>query len=205
MSNYYEVLGIQPSATPDEVRKAYKLKALETHPDKLDHGASQREKEAAEKRFHQARVHEAFEILSDSLKRRAYDSRTFRTRTTSTSSFTSYSEDVERRKKERAEWARQQDERFKLSREKMKEEVKIGTKPQPKQMGFESAAQLPMATTSSHTPSPEPRVADENTNLVEKMVAGLRQLNPEWEMRRKKVLQRRAERLGANISQAIRS
>ena len=30
------MLGIKPSASADEVKKAYKSKALETHPDKVD-------------------------------------------------------------------------------------------------------------------------------------------------------------------------
>ncbi|ESK97746.1 dnaj-like protein subfamily b member 8-like protein [Moniliophthora roreri MCA 2997] len=194
MSNFYEILGLQPSASSDEVRKAYKLKALETHPDKLDHGASQRDKEAAEKRFHQ--VHEAFETLSDPIKRRAYDARTFRSRTDSASSFTS--EDVERRKKERAEWARQQEERFRLRREGARE-VETSRKPQLKE---KIPSSVPPTGLNS---SPEPQVVDEKTKLVEQLMADLRQMNPEWEMRRKNVLQRRAERLRANISHTLRS
>ncbi|KAF8909314.1 hypothetical protein CPB84DRAFT_1765813 [Gymnopilus junonius] len=49
------------------VRRAYRKKALETHPDKLDPGAGEGEKQKAEREFHKVRklVHEAFEVLSD--------------------------------------------------------------------------------------------------------------------------------------------
>lgn len=36
---------------PDAVRKAYKVKALETHPDKLDPTATERQRHAAEGKF----------------------------------------------------------------------------------------------------------------------------------------------------------
>jgi len=34
MSKYYDILGIKPGATEEEVKKAYRKKAIETHPDK---------------------------------------------------------------------------------------------------------------------------------------------------------------------------
>jgi len=68
---HYHVLGIAQSATPDDVRRAYKLKARETHPDKLNLSGDEKEKREAESRFH--RVHEAFEVLKDEGKRKAYD------------------------------------------------------------------------------------------------------------------------------------
>jgi curved DNA-binding protein CbpA len=50
----------------EQVRRAFKRKALETHPDKLL--ASDHEKKAAEARF--CKVREAFEVLNDPQKRR---------------------------------------------------------------------------------------------------------------------------------------
>jgi DnaJ homolog subfamily B member 6 len=53
------------------VRRAFKQKALETHPDKLlELGASDNEMKAAEARFH--KVREAFEVLNDPQRRRSY-------------------------------------------------------------------------------------------------------------------------------------
>jgi len=66
----YKVLGITKNATDHEIKKAYKKKALECHPDRLA-GASDDEKSVAEKRFKE--VGEAFEVLSDSQKKQRWD------------------------------------------------------------------------------------------------------------------------------------
>lgn len=69
----YAVLGIDPGASPEEVRRAYKKIAVRDHPDKS------RGDKAAEARFMEAT--EAYETLRDPEKRRAYDlNRSFRTR-----------------------------------------------------------------------------------------------------------------------------
>lgn len=61
---HYEVLGIPESASPDEVKKAYRKKALETHPDKNpDPGAAELFKQ----------VNEANQVLSDEDKKADYD------------------------------------------------------------------------------------------------------------------------------------
>lgn len=65
-SDYYDILGVTKSASADEIKKAYRKQALEWHPDK-----HKEEKEAAEKRFKE--INEAYQILSDSQKRSAYD------------------------------------------------------------------------------------------------------------------------------------
>ncbi len=63
--DYYEVLEVSRSASDAEIKKAYRQKAIQFHPDKNpgDHTAEEKFKEAAE----------AYEVLSDSEKRKRYD------------------------------------------------------------------------------------------------------------------------------------
>lgn len=63
--DYYEILGVGKSATPEEVKKAYRKVAIQYHPDK-----NPGNKEAEEK-FKEAA--EAYEVLSDADKRAQYD------------------------------------------------------------------------------------------------------------------------------------
>lgn len=70
-SNLYEVLGLSKDATTEQIRKAYKKMALQTHPDRLSPQSTQEQKKAAEERFRQ--VNHAYEILTDTEKRREYD------------------------------------------------------------------------------------------------------------------------------------
>lgn len=64
MQNHYTVLGINSSASPDEIRRAYRILARRYHPD-LNPG------QANSERFR--KIAEAYEILSDSKKKSAYD------------------------------------------------------------------------------------------------------------------------------------
>ncbi len=63
--DYYEVLGVEKTATADEIKKAYRKKAIQYHPDK-----NPGNKEAEEK-FKEAA--EAYEVLSNPDKRARYD------------------------------------------------------------------------------------------------------------------------------------
>jgi molecular chaperone DnaJ len=63
--DYYEILGIDKSASAAEIKKAYRKKAIEFHPDKNPGDAK------AEEQFKKAA--EAYEVLSDPDKKARYD------------------------------------------------------------------------------------------------------------------------------------
>ena len=65
--DHYAALGIKRTATLAEVKKAYRAKALTSHPDKAKAG----EEEAATEAFH--KIAAAYETLSDPQARRQYD------------------------------------------------------------------------------------------------------------------------------------
>lgn len=66
-TSYYELLGVDRTATEDELKKAYRKKALLLHPDK-----NRGDEERATKIF--AEVQAAYEVLSDPQERAWYDS-----------------------------------------------------------------------------------------------------------------------------------
>ncbi|KAJ7132139.1 hypothetical protein C8R44DRAFT_612387 [Mycena epipterygia] len=69
--SFYDVLEIPRDATPDQIRKAYKKQALQTHPDRLPAGFTPAQKQHAEDRFR--KVSNAYEVLKDPENRRLYD------------------------------------------------------------------------------------------------------------------------------------
>ncbi|PFH51951.1 hypothetical protein AMATHDRAFT_46730 [Amanita thiersii Skay4041] len=67
----YDTLELSKDASPEEIRRAYKKKALQTHPDRLPINATEDDKKNSEEQFR--KVNNAYEILSDAQKRKLYD------------------------------------------------------------------------------------------------------------------------------------
>ncbi|HUD10744.1 MAG TPA: DnaJ domain-containing protein, partial [Candidatus Saccharimonadales bacterium] len=59
--DYYEVLGVDKNASPDEIKKSFRRLAVEHHPDRG--GQEEKFKE----------INEAYEVLKDESKRKRYD------------------------------------------------------------------------------------------------------------------------------------
>lgn len=64
-ADYYSILGVSKSASPEEIKKAYRKLALEHHPDR------NRGNKESETKFKE--VTKAYEVLSDPQKKQTYD------------------------------------------------------------------------------------------------------------------------------------
>lgn len=65
--DYYEILGVPKNASDEDIKKAYRKLAMKHHPDRNQGDSSK----VAEEKFKEAK--EAYEMLSDTQKRGAYD------------------------------------------------------------------------------------------------------------------------------------
>src|SRR5438105_15752014 len=65
--DYYDVLGVTKNASDDDIKKAYRKLAMKHHPDRNQGDDAKK----SEDRFKEAK--EAYEMLSDTQKRAAYD------------------------------------------------------------------------------------------------------------------------------------
>jgi DnaJ-class molecular chaperone len=65
LANYYEVLGLKPGASQEEIKKSFRSLALKHHPDK------NKGSEESKQKF--MKIVEAYEVLSDEQARQRYE------------------------------------------------------------------------------------------------------------------------------------
>lgn len=70
MKDYYAILGLGPDADLDTIKRAYRLKAREAHPDRFSHMGDDAEAEATAL---MSDLNEAYGVLSNEEQRREYD------------------------------------------------------------------------------------------------------------------------------------
>jgi len=70
LKDYYAILGLGPDADADSIKRAYRLKAREAHPDRFSHKGDDAEAEATAL---MADLNEAYGVLSNEEQRREYD------------------------------------------------------------------------------------------------------------------------------------
>ena len=64
MPNYYKILGVERTATKEQIKNKYRKLAKETHPDKSKDASTEDE---------MVEINKAYEVLSDEEKRERYD------------------------------------------------------------------------------------------------------------------------------------
>jgi len=75
MKNYYEILGVHPDSSPQDIKSAFRKQAKRLHPDMHYSAESSKSRESTATLRESAMrlILEAYKILSDAEKRRAYD------------------------------------------------------------------------------------------------------------------------------------
>jgi hypothetical protein len=68
---YYDTLGVPPSATAEEIKRAYRLMAVRHHPDVQAAGQGDEALRSAQRRM--AAISTAYRVLGDPARRRDYD------------------------------------------------------------------------------------------------------------------------------------
>ncbi len=70
MKDYYAILGLNPDASLDDIKRAYRARARQAHPDRVSHQGDAAEDEATAL---MAGLNEAYAVLSDPDQKREYD------------------------------------------------------------------------------------------------------------------------------------
>lgn len=109
MEDFYQILGVSPKASLEEIKERFRFLAQAYHPDKF---ASTNHKAQAEEQF--KRINEAYQVLSDPRKRAEYDGKRF--------AQPSWFEEEERRQREQAEAERRRAESEQWQREQAETE-----------------------------------------------------------------------------------
>ncbi|KAF9499392.1 DnaJ-domain-containing protein [Pleurotus eryngii] len=180
LSTLYDVLRIQKTATAEDIRKAYKRRALQTHPDKLGPTASVREKEIAESEFRL--VTHAFQVLSDAQRRKRYDSY-LRPPPKHT-----YSRSQSAPSSSKDDWDASAQQQTKLKRDRAEWAKKVAREHEERMQNLHSRPSMP---TNPPAAPVEPQI---DNPLVRKFFEDLRARNPEWVQREREIRQRQAER-----------
>ncbi|KAF4570034.1 hypothetical protein EYR40_009020 [Pleurotus pulmonarius] len=179
LSTLYDILRIQQTATTEDIRRAYKRRALQTHPDKLGPTASVREKEVAESEFRL--VTQAFQVLSDAQRRKRYDNYL------NPSPKPAYPRSQSAPSSAKGEWDKPSQRQTNLKRDREEWAKKVAREHEERMQDLHSRP-LP---TSPPTAPVEPQI---DNPLVRKFYEDLRARNPEWVQREKEIRQRQAER-----------
>ncbi|CAL1714761.1 unnamed protein product [Somion occarium] len=207
--SFYDVLGIAQDASPDAVRKAYKRKILQTHPDKLPPNVSDYQRQKAEALFRDVRT--AFDVLSDPAKRKVYNNGLNYLRGQA------YHDELQNKlAREREEWSRQAAQRHAERMQAMKSDTRASQYARQEQVRARNESQQRYQERMKQAEEKyrqEVRILEEQLRAsreemrqsrqamqqvppsttqtfveADEMLRELRVLNPEWEARRQAAL-----------------